>query len=153
MIRILALALFLLVPSLAHAQGAAVVTQCINPYPVNTPATWTNCNGVTMELGLGTGTTGAVVGTLAASASHTTYICGFNVSAIGGSAAVGPITIAGTVTGSMIFQLTSSTTGASTGTTFSPCIPASAANTTITVTTTADGSASAVDVQSWGFQQ
>lgn len=99
------------------------------------------------------GTTGAVVGTLAGVAGKTTYICGFNVSAIGGTAAVGPITIAGLIGSSMVFQLTSSATGASISQTFSPCIPASAANTGITITTTADGSASAVNVGSWGFQQ
>ena len=57
------------------------------------------------------GTTGAVVGTLAATAGKTTYICGFNVSAVGGTAAVGPITIAGLKGSSMVYQLTSSTTG------------------------------------------
>jgi len=36
---------------------------------------------------------------LAATAWQTTHICGFSVSAIGGTAAVGPITIANTVTG------------------------------------------------------
>ena len=36
--------------------------------------------------------------------------------------------------------------------TFNPCIPASAANTAITVTTTANGTATAVDVNSWGYQ-
>jgi hypothetical protein len=34
--------------------------------------------------------------------------------------------------------------------TFIPCIPASAANTSITITTTADGTATGVDVKSWG---
>jgi len=32
-------------------------------------------------------------------------------------------------------------------------VPASAPNTAITVTTTADGTATAVDVNSWGFVQ
>jgi hypothetical protein len=36
---------------------------------------------------------------------------------------------------------------------FSPCVSASNANTSITISTTADGSATAVDVQDWGFQQ
>lgn len=36
---------------------------------------------------------------------------------------------------------------------FSPCIPASAQNEAITVTTTADGTATAVNVNSWGYQQ
>lgn len=103
--------------------------------------------------GNGTGTTGAVVGTLAGVAGKTTWICGFSVGAIG-TGAIGPITIAGTITSSMIYQLTAAAGGASVVQTFGPeCIPASAANTPITITTTADGSASAVDVNSWGFQQ
>ena len=48
-----------------------------------------------------------VVGTLAAGAGpKVTYICGFSVSAVG-TGAVGPITIAGIVTSSMIFQAAS----------------------------------------------
>lgn len=102
--------------------------------------------------GNGAGTTGAVVGTLAANATKTTYICGFNVSAVG-TLAVGPIVIAGLITGSMTYQLTATATGNTLAVPFTPCIPASAINTAITTTTTADGSASAVDVNSWGFQQ
>lgn len=103
--------------------------------------------------GNASGTTGSVVGTLPAAVGKTTYICGFSVDAIGGTAAVGPITIAGLVGSSMVFQLTSSATGAFRSMPFTPCIPASAVNTAITVTTTADGTASAVNVNSWGYQQ
>lgn len=99
------------------------------------------------------GTTGAVVATLAADATRLTYICGFDVSAIGGTAAVGPITIAG-LTGSQSFKYQASSTaaGVTLSRTFTPCIPSNAINTAITVTTTADGTASAVDVNAWGFQ-
>jgi hypothetical protein len=103
--------------------------------------------------GNATGTTGAVVGTLAAATGKTTYICGFDVSAIGGTAAVGPITVAGTNGASLVYELASSVAGVTLSRTFTPCIPASAANTAITVTTTADGTATAVAVNSWGFQQ
>jgi hypothetical protein len=103
--------------------------------------------------GNATGTTSAVVGTLTAQAGMVTHICGFSVSAIGGSAAVGPITIAGTVGSSLVYQLASSTAGATASQSFSPCIPASAPNTSITVTTTADGSASAVSVNSFGYNE
>jgi hypothetical protein len=104
--------------------------------------------------GNGTGSTGAIVGTLAAGgANRITYICGFNVSAIGGTAAVGPITIANLVTSSMVYQLASSAGGSFLTATFTPCIPANAANTAITITTTADGTATAVDVNSWGYQK
>lgn len=100
------------------------------------------------------GTTGAVVGTYAASPGRTNFICGFEVSAIGGTAAVGPITIAGLTGSSMVFQGSASVAGGTVAQkTFSPCIPASAANTAITVTTTADGTATAVNVNSWGYRQ
>jgi len=104
--------------------------------------------------GNATGTTGAVVGTLAANATKTTYICGFNVQAIGGTAAVGPITVAGLIGSSQVYQASSTAAGGQAASAnFQPCVPSSAINTAITVTTTADGTATAVDVNSWGFQQ
>ena len=109
--------------------------------------------GATAITGNATGTTGAVVGTLAGTAGKTTYICGFSVSAIGGTAAVGPITIANTITASLVYELASTANGTTLAQNFTPCIPASAVNTAITITTTADGTASAVAVNSWGYQQ
>lgn len=135
----------------ATAQQGAGVFNCnyvsaTNPLPVTTlpPA------GVAI-LGNATGTTGAVVGTLAGVANKTTYICGFSVSAVG-TGAVGPITIAGPAT-SLVFQMTAAAAGLVLNQSFTPCIAASSANTAITTTTTADGSASAVAVNSWGYQQ
>ena len=139
---VVALGLLLGGIAVAYGQAASPVIN-VSVYPASAvPIT-----------GNGTGSTGAVVGTLTAVSSKTTYICGFSVSAIGGTAAVGPITIAGTITASLVYELASTATGISLTQTFSPCIPASAANTNITVTTTADGSASAVAVNSWGYNQ
>lgn len=107
----------------------------------------------TQLTGNGAGTTGAVVGTLASAAGKTVFICGFNVSAIGGTGAVGPITIAGLITSSMVYQMASTASGNTVGQSFMPCIPASATNTNITTTTTADGTASTVNVNSWGYIQ
>jgi hypothetical protein len=101
--------------------------------------------------GNATGSTSAVVGTLAAVANKTTYICGFSVSSTG-SAAVSPITVAGIVGSSMVFQNLSAGAGILQQA-FYPCVPASAPNTAITITTTADGTATAVNVNSWGFLQ
>ena len=106
--------------------------------------------GATPITGNATGTTGAVVGTLTAG-SKTAYMCTFDVSAIGGTAAVGPITVAGLTGSSMVFQLASSTSGVTLSRSYFPCIPASASSTNITVTTTADGTATAVSVNSSGF--
>jgi hypothetical protein len=108
----------------------------------------------TVITGNATGTTGAVVGTLAGVAGKTTNLCGFNVSAAGGTATIFPITVAGTLTASQVYQgPTNIATGILAVTqTFWPCVPASAVNTAITITTTANGTATAVDVNSWGYQ-
>lgn len=102
--------------------------------------------------GAGTGSTGAVTASLAGAVGRTTFICGLNVSAIGGSATIGPITVANLTGNSFVVQMASTAAGNTLVVPFSPCIPASGQNTTITVTTTADGTASAVDVNMWGYQ-
>jgi hypothetical protein len=98
------------------------------------------------------GSTGAVVAAMPAVQSRTNWLCGFDVSAAGGTATISPVTIAGTLTGNLVYQ------GISAGglpfvVRFNPCLPASAQNSAISVTTTADGTASAVDVQAYGFLQ
>lgn len=99
--------------------------------------------------GNATGTTGAVVGTLAAAANKLTTLCDFDVSATG-TGSVGPVTIAGLLGGSRVYQITAPSIVSKS---FNPCLPASAPNTAITITTTADASATAVDVNSSGTQQ
>lgn len=137
--------------SIVSGIATCVDVSVANPLPVTLNSAGYPA-GATPITGNSTGTTGAVVGSLAGTAGKTTYICGFNVSATGGTAAVGPITIANTVTGNMVFELNSSVAGTNLAQNFNPCIPANAANTAITTTTTADGTASAVAVNSWGFQ-
>jgi len=110
-------------------------------------------SAATQIQGNGSGTTGAVVGTLAGAAAKTTYLCDFDVSAIGGTATVGPVVVAGLLGGSKTYQLSSSASGTTLSKSFSPCLPASAVNSSITVTTTANGTATAVNVNSSGFQQ
>jgi hypothetical protein len=130
-------------------------TNCIavsptNPLPVGSNGYPTGATPIT---GNAIGTTGAVVGTLAAATAKTTYICSFDITAIGGTAAIGPITVAGLVTGSATYYLNSSATGVIFVREFNPCVPASAVNTAITTTTTADGTATNVSVNSHGYQQ
>jgi len=128
--------------------GAALTAA--NPLPIqSTPSLPT---GVTAIAGNATGTTGAVVGTLTATSTTTAYISGFSISAIGGTAAIGPITVAGLAGGSQVYQLLSSAAGVTLVVNFAQAIPASAVNTNITITTTADGTATAVNVNSWGFR-
>jgi hypothetical protein len=53
----------------------------------------------------------------------------------------------------MVYYFASAAAGAQLTQTFAPCIPGSAVNTAITTTTTADGTASNVAVNSWGYQR
>jgi hypothetical protein len=103
--------------------------------------------------GNATGTTGAVVGTLAGAASKTTWICDFDVSAVGTASTVGPIVVAGLLGGSKSYQLFATANGSYLSKNFTPCLQASAQNTAITITTTADATATAVNVNSTGYQE
>lgn len=106
-------------------------------------------SGATPITGVGTGTTGAVTATLAGAAGKTTYVCNIAVSAAG-TGAIGPVTL-GTLIGgnSFTYQLTAP---GNFQLTLTPCVPANAVNTAITATTTADASATAVDVNLSGYQ-
>lgn len=108
--------------------------------------------GVTPIAAVATGTTSAVTATMPAVAGRTNYICQFDVSALGGTATVGPITLTGLIGGSTLtYQMASTASGNLFTRQFNPCMPASATNTAIAVATTADGTASAVDVNITGF--
>lgn len=137
-------------------QAQGFVNMCLNTsgqaVPCGVGAASYNSNATPIA-GNASGTTGAVVGTLAAAAAKTTYLCDFDISAIGGTAAIGPVVVAGLLGGSKTYQLSSAAAGVNFSKSFSPCIPASAANTAITITTTANGTATAVNVNSDGFQQ
>lgn len=103
--------------------------------------------------GIASGVAGAVVGTLAAYPGKSTYLCNVDVSVIGGTAAVGPIVIAGLTGGSFTYQASATVAGGLVlSRTFTPCLVSSSVNTAITITTTADGTASAVNVNASGFQ-
>jgi hypothetical protein len=143
---ILLICAFLLVGATAAAaqQTGGSLVRTNNVYPAS---------GIPISAAA-TGTTGAVTATLGAFANQTTFLCGFDVSAIGGTATVGPITISGLVSNqTFTYQLSSTTTGATLSRTLNPCIPGRAVNTAITITTTANGTATAVDVNAWGFYQ
>lgn len=97
------------------------------------------------------GTTGAVVATYAATANVTNFLCEYNVSVIG-SAVAGTVTIAGLNGGTRVVNLTAVAAGSFLKESFSPCIPASAANTAITITSSAFTAATANDVNSSGYR-
>lgn len=116
----------------------------INPYPAtSTPITSS-----------ATGTTAATVATFAANATKTNYICGFTITSTATVALAGVATVTGTISGALNYvqgvglapavgNLTQS---------FSPCIPGSAINTALSVTSAAGGAGGVVAVTAWGYQ-
>lgn len=101
-----------------------------------------------------TGTTAATVATLAGTAGKTTFICGFTISADATTALAGAAVVSGTISGSLNYiQNVGAATAAGVLTqTFNPCIPASAANTAIVITSAAAGIAGNTSVNGWGYQ-
>jgi len=108
------------------------------------------------ETASATGTTAATTATLATSASTTTYICGFSIRANATAAATGNATVTGTITGTLNYTQWTAPNASGLGVTeeiFTPCIPASAANTSIAVVSAAPGTGGVVSVTAWGYQQ
>lgn len=100
-------------------------------------------------------TTAAAVATLAGAASVTTYICGFSVRANATAAITGNIVVSGTISGSLNFTQWTAPLANGLGVseqTFVPCIPASAVNTSIVVTSAAPGAGGTVSTTAWGYK-
>ena len=111
-----------------------------------------NTGGASMAVtAAASGTTAAVTATLPGAVGKITFLSGFSVSAAG-TGTISPITVSGIVGGPFVYQGISAG-GAPFVHAFSPGIPATGPNTPIVITTTADGTATAVNVQAWGFQQ
>ena len=102
-----------------------------------------------------TGTTLATGTSLAAVQGKTTYICGWSVSADATGATETALTVTGTVTGTMNYRMSVAALAngtAQTSQTYTPCIPASAPNTAISVNAGAAGAGGNEAVSAWGFQ-
>lgn len=103
-----------------------------------------------------TGTTAATAATLPAVATRVTYLCGFSIRANATAAATGNATVAGTVTGTLNFTQWTAPLASGIGILEPPlggmCIPASAINTGIVITSAAPGSGGTVSVTAWGYQ-
>ena len=102
-----------------------------------------------------TGTTAATTATLAGASSVTTYICGFSIRANATAAATGNATVTGTISGTLNFTQWTAPLASGLGVTeeiFTPCLPASAANTSIAVVSAAPGSGGVVSVSVWGYK-
>lgn len=102
-----------------------------------------------------TGTVSAVTAAIPAAAGKFSYICGFDITIIQNATAAVPTTP--TVTGTQATLTYQMVNAVSTTTllthAYNPCLPSSAANTAITVTSPADADATTVDINVWGFQQ
>lgn len=111
--------------------------------------------GATPLTASATGTTNATAATLAGAASVTTYICGVSIRANATAAATGNATVAGTITGTLNFTQFTAPLASGIGVIempFSPCVPASAVNTAIVVTSAAPGAGGTVSVSAWGYR-
>lgn len=139
--------------SLAHAQmpvvpEAQTAQGVFEPYgpsglPINAVQVFVNA----------TGTTAATTASMPAVAGKTNYLCGFNIDTTAASAAfVGPgLTglLGGTL--SIFMGVTVSPVVSSYVKTFTPCLPASAVNTAITLTTGAAGTSGFTAATVWGY--
>lgn len=115
------------------------------PYPV----------GAVPYTATATGTTAATTAILAGAASVTTYICGFSIRANATAAATGNATVTGVITATLNFTQWTAPNASGLGVTemiFSPCIPASAANTSVAVVSAAPGTGGVVSVTAWGYK-
>lgn len=102
-----------------------------------------------------TGSTGSITATLAGTTSKTTFICGYSVRANASAVNTNTIVVSGTISGSLNFLQWTAAAGSGLGVSeqiFTPCIPASAQNTSIVVTTGAPGAGGAISVAAWGYQ-
>lgn len=112
--------------------------------------------GATPITAFNSGTTGAVAATLLGVTGKTTYLCGYTVDADATAVTVVNTGIAGLVTGSMfrrqnVGAVASGTV--TTGQTFPLCLPASAQNTNVVITSGAAGTGGTTFISAWGYQQ
>jgi hypothetical protein len=160
MTRWLLAAWIALIPSLAVAQNNWVtpgnqtapgsVQMCLNSAGQAVPFNGAIC-GATVISNSASGTVGAVVATLTSAAGKTAFLCNWNVYAVG-SATISPITITGLLGGTLTFNgVSASAAGTLFPQTYAPCLPASGTNTNIVITTTADATASAVNLMASGY--
>jgi hypothetical protein len=143
-----------------HAQQAppapSAATSIAQPVSVVGPVGTTQLSyptGATPIETNASGTTGAVVATLPGTAGKTTYLCGFNATALATAGTVTNLTITGLTTGFNFLQPvgTSPLVGVTTET-FYPCVQASAVNTAIVVNGGLAGTGGLQQVNVWGYQ-
>lgn len=102
------------------------------------------------------GTTTATGANLVATAGVTNYLCGFAIYADATAATVGAATIGGLLLGTYRIRQSVGALAANTAITtqsFSPCLPASAANVQINLVSLAAGTGGNTAVDIWGYQK
>lgn len=101
--------------------------------------------------------TSSSAATLTGSPGRTTYICGFNVNGLGATAATTVNVAVATVIGgnSLSFQyimpLGAGVASVPVGTTFSPCVPANAVGSSLTVTVPGAAGNTSTNISAWGY--
>jgi hypothetical protein len=103
--------------------------------------------------GAATGTTGAVTATITPPAGRLFSLCGFDITAIGGTATIGPITVTNIQGGTLTYFASSSVAGTVLSIRYAPCINTASIGQAVSIATTADGTATAVTVNMWGSYQ
>ena len=134
--------------TVAAKTDTSVVVQ-INPLSAGYPA------GAVPITASATGTTAATTATLAGTSGKTTYICGYSIRANATAAATVTNTITGVITATMSSIMWVAPAASGVGVDeqiFSPCIPASAANTAIAIVSGTPGTGGNVSSKGWGYQ-
>ena len=134
--------LALLIAGGAHAQQAMFSA---GAYPAGATPVVTSTD---------TASTVAVAVGLPASLTQRTWVCGFSMSLTATAGATGQATLSGT-TGNLFFQVGTGVSPLTTITSqnFTPCLPSSAINTQIILTSAAPGAGGTVSIAMWGYQQ
>ena len=138
-----------------NASGVAVPVTPTAPLPVAPGPFPSGATAITGASGNVANTN--AVATLAGVSAKTTYICGLVMSANGATTpAAFSATIVGTITGTLTIAYTATALnapGSVVTVPFSPCVPASAANTAIVVTLPALGAGNTnATAAAWGYQ-
>lgn len=138
----------------ANSAGLVAIDQTTDGTTNGVRSTNQYPSGATPITASATGTTGATTATLATGSSVTTYICGFSIRANATAAATGNATVTGTITGTLNFTQWTAPNASGLGITemiFTPCVPASAVNTSIAVVSAAPGTGGVVSSTAWGY--
>jgi hypothetical protein len=153
-----------LIPSTITGGGAAGCqgVSATNPLPVTSGTAVTPLftqQGGTQITGVFSGAdTSSAAATLAGTAGKTTYICGFNVNGQGATGAsivnIAVATLIGGNTANFVYTMPAGATVVSTPVVqnFTPCIPANAAATAITVTVPGAAGNVNTSIMAWGYQ-